>query len=66
MTDPHFEYQRLCAAVKNMLAAMDEADKNKLMQSKKMHAIKLKKEVIELMNPEKRIATQAAMEWEGR
>jgi hypothetical protein len=66
MTDPQFEYLRLCAAVKNMLSAMEEADKNKLMQSKKMHAIKLKKEVIELMNPEKRIATQAAMEWEGR
>ena len=66
MTDAQFEYQRLCAAVKNMLAAQEEADKNKLMQSKRMHAIKLKKEVIELMNPEKRIVTQQVMEWEGK
>lgn len=66
MTDTQFEYQRLCAAVKNMLAAMEEADKNKLMQSKRLQAIKLKKEVIELMNPEKRIVTQQVMEWEGK
>lgn len=66
MTDPHFEYQRLCSAVKQMIAAQEDADNNRLVQSKKLHAIKLKKEVIELMNPEKRIVTQQVMEWEGK
>lgn len=64
--DLQTQYDRLCAAVKQMLAAQEDADNNRMVQSKKMAANKIKREVIELMNPEKRIVSQSVMQWEGK
>ena len=66
MSDPQFEYERLCFAVKKLFAAQEDAENNRLVQSKKMLAIKLKREVIELMNPSKRIATQTILKYEAK
>jgi len=66
MSDPQFEYERLCFAIKQLFAAQEDAENNRLVQSKKMLAIKLKREVIELMNPSKRIATQTIIKYEAK
>jgi hypothetical protein len=66
ISDPNFEYERLCFAVKQMLSAMEDADNNKMINSKKMLAVKLKKQVIELMNPNKRILTQTNFDYEAK
>lgn len=64
--DAKTKYDLLCTAVKKMLAAQEDADNNKTSQTKKVRAFELKKEVIVLMNPEKRIVSQATMMWEGK
>jgi len=66
MNDYKFEYDRLCYAIHKLFAAQEDADNNKLVQSKKMLALKMKREIIELMNPDKRIVTQQVLKWESK
>lgn len=66
MSDPQFEYERLCIAIKKLFAAQEDAENNRLIQSKKILAVKLKREVIELMNPNKRIASQTILKYESK
>jgi hypothetical protein len=66
MSDSQFEYERLCYAVKKMIAAQEDAENNRNIQTKKLLASKLKREVIELLNPEKRLVTQSVINWERK
>ena len=66
MSDYKFEYERLCYAIQKLFAAQEDADNNKLVQSKKMLALKMKREIIELMHPGRRIVTQQVLKWEAK
>jgi hypothetical protein len=66
MSDYKFEYDRLCYAINKLFAAQEDADNNKLVQSKKMLALKMKREIIELMNPSKRIVSQTIINYESK